>query len=341
MFTSVALPALPHPNAKRPVQPDACRMTHDDFDPHASATRTPDAEPRRTQQLDMNVLGALALELRVESPTQAVALAQEAAGELAHLMAADLARFADDAAQLELVTVGTHYDPVELLRPGWRLHAELDALAARAPGARRGRVIAFAANAGVLPGNLAPSPDFTGGPLRLVPFVLGGDAETVAAVGERFERDLIEKGMAGAGTALAAQSMFGLVIEHARYLTAHDLAAMTSLQYEHAGLGALWPLIETALLEPGGNAWLDAPPEPLIHYTDGEARVALFSTAGWQRHYAADVDCSGDAARLRAERDHAHFQARQRQFAAVLQAHGVTVNFVHCDAGDDCRAALD
>lgn len=317
-------------------------MTREPFNQHKHDASSGAAVAARTTAIntDLHVLGALALELRIESPTQAAMLAQDEAGELAHLMAADLARFATDASQLELVTVGTHYDPVELLRPGWRLHGELDALAARAPGTRGGRVIAFAANAGQLPGNLAPSPDFIGGPLRLVPFVLGGDAVAVAAVGERFERELVENGMAGAATALAAQSMFGLVIEHARYLTALDLAAMTSLQYGHAGLGALWPILETALLEPGRDAWLDAPPEPLIHYVDGEARIALFSTAAWQHHYAAGVDCTDDAARQRAEREHAHFQARQRQCAAVLQAHGVPVNFVHCDSNDDCRLAL-
>ena len=39
-----------------------------------------------------------------------------------------------EASALQLVTVGAHYDVVELLRPGWPLHRELDQLAARAPG---------------------------------------------------------------------------------------------------------------------------------------------------------------------------------------------------------------
>jgi hypothetical protein len=37
---------------------------------------------------------------------------------------------------------------------------------------------------------------------------------------------LLETGMAEARTALAAQQAFGVAIEHARYLTLHDLAAM-------------------------------------------------------------------------------------------------------------------
>lgn len=287
----------------------------------------------------LHVLGALALELRGEAPVTRAALGQDGAGTLAGLMARDLARFVSAAADLQLVTVGAHYDPVELLRPGWSLHRELDQLAARAPGEAAGRIIAFGAHEGVLPGALAPSPDHYGGPLRLIPFVLGGEPDTIAQVGDRFERELIERGMAGADTALAAQDAFGIRIEHARYLTAHDLAAMTALQYEHAGLAPLWPLLETALLEPEGEAWLDAPPEPLLRYVDGEARIALFEPRAWKQHYAPDADCEDPAVREHLGQWHVHFEARQRQIAAVLTAHGVAVTFVHCGT-DDGRAAL-
>ncbi|MFC0676480.1 hypothetical protein ACFFGH_01270 [Lysobacter korlensis] len=290
----------------------------------------------------VHVLGALALELRGDAPVASPHLAQAEAGELAELIAHDLARFAPEAAGLELLTVGAHYDPVELLRPGWPLHRELDQLAARAPraGGEGGRIIAFGTHEGRLPGALTPSPDYTGGPLRLVPFVLGGDADTVATVGDAFERELLERGMAGAATALAAQGSFGLLVEHARYLTAHDLAAMMALQYEHAGLAPLWPVLETALLEPEGETWLDAPPEPLVRYTGGEARIALFSPQAWHAHYAPESTCDSDEARERLHRRFGHFERRQRQIAAVLGAHGVAVHFVHCSAGEDCRAAL-
>ena len=129
-----------------------------------------------SQTPQLHVLGALALELTGAAPVARDALAQPEVGALAALVARDLAKFAPEAAQLELVTVGAHYDPVELLRPGWPLHRELDQLAARAPRAGvardEGRVIAFGAHDERLPGALAPSPDYAGGPLRLLPFVL-------------------------------------------------------------------------------------------------------------------------------------------------------------------------
>ena len=310
--------------------------------PNASVFSLRDAMSQTPQ---LHVLGALALELTGAAPVARDALAQPEVGALAALVARDLAKFAPEAAQLELVTVGAHSDPVELLRPGWPLHRELDQLAARAPRAGvardEGRVIAFGAHDERLPGALAPSPDYAGGPLRLMPFVLGGPADVVSIVGDAFERDLIELGMAGADTALAAQEAFGLQVEHARYLPVHDLAAMTAMQYEHAGLAALWPLLETALLQPEGEAWLDQLPEPLIHYTEGEARIALFSPNAWQQRYAAEVQGEADdATRDRLQRRHQLFEARQRQIAAVLGAHGVPVNFVHCERDADCRNAL-
>jgi hypothetical protein len=278
---------------------------------------------------NVHVLGALAMELAPGSETPPALLSQRDAGELAGWIARDLCGFAPEAAQLELVTVGAHYDAVELLRPGWPLHRELEQLAARAPRAGDGgRVIAFGAHDGHLPGALAPSPEHAGGPLRLLPWMLGGDAGIVATVGAAFERDLLERGMAGAQTALAAQEAFGLRVEHARFLTVHDLAAMMALQYEHAGAGALWPIIEAALLAPGTEQWLDAPPEPLLHYADGEARIALLSPTAWRARYAADSGADGD----RLERRFEQFQARQRQFAAVLEAHGIQVTFAHCTA---------
>jgi hypothetical protein len=277
----------------------------------------------------VHVLAALALEVAPADAAPRAALAQADAGALAALVARDLAGFIADAAQLELVTVGAHYDAVELLRPGWPLYRELEQLAARAPHAGDGgRIVAFGAHGQQLPGTLAPAAEHAGGPLRLIPLLLGGAADVVGVVGDAFERDLIERGMAGAATALAAQESFGLRVEHARYLTLHDLMAMVSMQYEHAGIAALWPILETALLAPAAEQWLDAPPEPLLHYTDGEARIALLSPAAWRARYASDTD------ETTLERRFEHFQARQRQFAAVLGAHGVPVTFAHCAQGE-------
>lgn len=297
-------------------------------------------DPQRNTARTM-VRGALALELVPGSQPGRAALGQSEAGALAGLVGRDLATFAADAAGLDLVFAGAHYDPAEVLRPGWPMHRRLEELHARAPRpqgaeAESARVIAFGADdRGVVPQPLRAEPDLQGGALRVLPFLLVGSAERAAVVAAEFEHALLERGMAKADTALLAQEAFEAKIEHARYLTVHDLAAMMALQYRHVGLEALWPLLETALLAPEETAWLDAPPEPLLRYVDGAVRVADFDRAGWQHRYA-----TGEPDPARIDRGFAHFQARQRQLAAILKVHGLDVHSVPCAADQDPRALL-
>lgn len=271
----------------------------------------------------LSCLGALALELSPGSQPAHLFLGQDEAGDLAGLIARDLARFVPAAAGLDLGLIAALFDPVELLRPGWPRHAEIERLIAQAPARGDARIIAFGARDGDLPASLAPEPDYAGGPLRLLPFVLRGEEATMAQVGTALEETLLETGMAAAETALLAQRCFGATIEHARYLTAHDLAAMTAMQYEHAGLAALWPLIETALFAPDEDCTLDAPPEPLVCWHDGEARIAMFDFATWKASgYApADLDAAREA------RSFERFLMRQKQIAALLQGHGLVVSY--------------
>ena len=295
-----------------------------------------DSHPPRTI-----VRGALALELVPGSQPGRAALSQAEAGALAALVGRDLAGLAADAAALDLVFAGAHYDPAELLRPGWPLHRRLEELHARAPqrvgpAADAARIIAFGADEqGAVPQPLRAEPELQGGPLRVVPFLLVGSAAHAAAVADAFEDALLERGMAKADTALLAQDTFHARIEHARYLTAYDLAAMMALQYRHVGLDGLWPLLETALLAPEQDAWLDAPPEPLLRYVDGAVRIAGFDRSGWQHRYAAD---ELDAARI--DRGFARFQARLRQLTAILNVHGLEVQVIACPAHEDPRAVL-
>ncbi|HBK45768.1 MAG TPA: hypothetical protein DDZ67_04895, partial [Xanthomonadaceae bacterium] len=208
---------------------------------------------------------------------------------------------------------------------------------ARAPGRDQGpRVLAFGADAqGEVPLPFQADPALVGGSLRVLPFLLTGDAQVVRRVADAMEDVLLAQGMAQADTALLAQDAFGAQIEHARYLTVNDLAAMVSMQYDNQGLAALWPLIEAALLAPRSEEWLDASPQPLLRYAGGEARMALFDPPGWCAHYGQDRN---ECERLRPVYE--QFLARQRQIAAVLEAHAIPVLYVHVEPGQDARAAL-
>lgn len=298
---------------------------------------------------ELSTFGAIAIELAAGAPVGRLALPQAQAGDWAAGIAMDLARLVPEAAELDLALVAGLFDPAELLRPNFPLHAALEGFAARAPGLAGGRLIAFGSSGNSaedrgpmsLPNGLAPQPDLAGGPLRVLPFLLRGPTAKVEAVGRAFEERLLDTGMANAATALATQSAFGLRIEHMRYLTLHDLMAMMAMQYEHAGLAGLWPMIEAALFGDDDEAWLDAPPEPLVRYADGAARIALLDADAWA--LGGFVPAGIDAGKAGAERMEAlfeRFEARQRQIAAVLGAHGLEVTFDHCPVGKDARAIL-
>lgn len=301
------------------------------------------ANPHDTQRNPprMVVRGALALELVPGTQPGRAALGQTDAGALAGLVGRDLATFAADAAGLDLVFAGAHYDPAEVLRPGWPMHRRLEELHARAPQAgESARIIAFGADErGVVPQPLRAELELHGGPLRVLPFLLVGSVERATAVAAEFEHALLERGMAKADTALLAQEAFDAKVEHARYLTVYDLTAMMALQYRHVGLDALWPLLETALLAPAQDAWLDAPPEPLLRYVDGAVRMAQLDFDAWRRHDPLERE-RAQPANEHTHRRYAYFQARQRQLTAILKVHGLDVHSVPCAAHQDPRALL-
>ncbi|GGD51272.1 hypothetical protein [Pseudoxanthomonas indica] len=285
-----------------------------------------------------HVKGFLALELSAGGSPTVSALRPADAGALVERLGRDLAALVPGIRELDLSLAAAHFDPAEALRPGWPLHRRLEELYQRAPGRNSGpRMIAFGADeSGDVPMPFQASEDLHGGALRVLPFLLSGsDAAALADVADQLEAVLLETGMAQADTALLAQQSFNARIEHARYLTLHDLAALTAMQYGHGGLEALWPVIETALLAPQQEAWLDHLPEPLLRYADGEVRIALFEPTAWRQRYAPEEQTDE-----RLERAFGFFQARQQQFAAVLDAHGIPVTFAHCPATADPRGWL-
>ena len=288
--------------------------------------------------MDRHILGVFALELAGGSAPETAALRQQDAGQLAGLLARDLEKLVPGASALDLAFAAAHFDPAEALRPGWPMHRRLAELLQRAPGRGQGpRVVVFGADAsGGVPLPLQADADLGGGALRVLPFLLSGAPETVQALRESFEEVLLDRGMAQPDTALLTQQAFGAQIEHARYLTVHDLLAIIAMQYQNQGLQRLWPVIETALLAPTSEEWLDEPPEPLLRYAEGGVQIAMLDPAAWQQRHADHIQ--GDAERL--ARAYEYFQARQRQLAAVLEAHGIPVTFAYCSDATDVRETL-
>ncbi|MCD8456909.1 hypothetical protein LPH50_01460 [Xylella taiwanensis] len=284
-----------------------------------------------------SAMGVLVLELAGDTVPAHAALRPDQAGVLAEHVGCDLAQWVPQVSALELSFAAAHFDPAEVLRPGWPLHRYLEELQTQVPRCHQGpRVLAFGANVnGEVPLPFRADSTLNGGRLRVLPFLLSGVPEQVDAVAEVLEEVLLTQGMVQANTALLAQAVFSAQIEHARYMTVHDLVAMMSIQYDNQGLGILWPLLEAALLAPRTEEWLDAPPQPLLRYISGEVRMALFDLVSWCAYY--QQDCS-ECERLSVL--YQQFLARQRQFCAVLDAHGVIVSYVRVGPGQDARLAL-
>ena len=157
--------------------------------------------------MDGQIMGVFALEQVGGTAPDHAALRQQAAGQLAELLARDLEKLVPGASALDLAFAAAHFDPAEALRPGWPMHRRLAELLQRAPGRGQGpRVVVFGADAsGGVPLPLQADADLGGGALRVLPFLLSGAPETVQALRESFEEVLLDRGMAQPDTALLFQ----------------------------------------------------------------------------------------------------------------------------------------
>ncbi|MCK7593582.1 hypothetical protein [Pseudomarimonas salicorniae] len=276
----------------------------------------------------LTCFGALALELGPEQRGARSVLERAEAERLAGFMARDLARLLPGVEALDGVFAAALFDPAEMLRPGWPVHAALGGLAEAAQGARGGRVIAFGASDGRMPvPELQPDPRLEGGLLRLLPFALVGESEAVREVGRQMEERLLENGMAQAHTALEAQSGFGVALEHARFMSLHDLCALTAAQYQHAGLEGHWRLIEAALLAPESREWLELPNGLAALHMGGQVRLAEAEASAWRA--------------LKAEGSYEDYRLALRQLIAILGAHGIAVERLPLQPGDSARELLE
>lgn len=280
--------------------------------------------------------GLLALELCPGQQLPATPLSVAQAEQLGALLAEDLRPWIAPHTGIDISLAGAAFDPVELLRPGWPVHAEIARLTHLAPKSADARLLCFGAADARMPAGLQPDPEHAEGPLRWLPFVLSGPAEQIHAVQDGMEAELMERGMAGAATALCAQELFGAAIEHARYMTLHDGVAMMAMQYGHNGLEPVWPLIETALFAPQQAVWLDAPPEPLVYVNSGTAHIALLDEHAWVKLQSGLEGKNGE----QLETLFQMFQMRQRQIAALLEAHGLSVEFDFCADAESARETL-
>lgn len=279
--------------------------------------------------------GVLALELSAGAAPAAYTVSRDQADTLARHIADDLARLLPSlpkrpgADQADLLVLGALYDAAQVLRPGWPLWAQLAELVQHGQllqGAFERRIVAFGAADGVLPAPLAqPQPERVPGALLLLPWTLAADAATADALGSRMENVFMASGEAGTATADFLMRTLGMQLEHARYLTRHDLCALTCAQMEHAGFSALWQMLEFALLYPEREGEAETSRGRQLEFRDGQVHCALPRYADWAAAQGQDMDVAERA------QGYAGWLFELRQCAALLAAHGLALQV---DGGD-------
>ncbi|MBL8300904.1 MAG: hypothetical protein JNN30_21390 [Rhodanobacteraceae bacterium] len=287
--------------------------------------------------------GVLALELSAGAAPSTLTLQRDAADALARHIADDLAlllpaeRSRAGAEQANLLVLGALYDSVQVLRPGWPLFAALAELAhhsqALAAGdgdgnGDGGRIVAFGSHAGRMPGEaLQPIASDPPSPLLLLPWTFSAASDIAEDLGSRMESVFMARGEAGRHTADFLMRTFGVRLEHARYLTRHDLCALICSQLEHAGYSALWQMLEFALLYPQREGETSTSRGRRLVFRSGAVYCALPVYADWVSAHGADR--SREARSL----DYAGWLFELRQYAALLGAHGVPLRF-EADKGE-------
>jgi hypothetical protein len=184
------------------------------------------------------------------SPPQHAAPAADGAGDLVAMLGRDLATLVPGVRDCDLCLLAAHFDPAEALRPGWPLHQRVPRNCCSAhPGRRKARACWASAR---MPRARAACrcrrPRPAGGGLRVLPFVLPAMPRWQA--GDALEELLLDAAWPRRTPRWRCRTASGRRSNTRATLSLHDLAAMMAMQYRNSGLDALWPLLETALLDP-------------------------------------------------------------------------------------------
>ncbi len=260
------------------------------------------------------------LPLRVPAVEKTVAqsLGRALSLELASALNKDDSQHSPPAAELALVAA--LYEPAELLQPGFPVHEHLLRYlqAATSGPENKGKLLTIGSNAaGELPEGLTQQPAPHPGPLLLMPFVLVTANESVA---DRFESQLMDRGLVSAQTQQLLSQALDTPIEHANFLSLLDLSAMMRTQFEHAGFLPEWEIIEAALLSQQPQLRQHSPCHNDYFLYQQLVFTPFFSYDFWATH--------GPGKALPADERRQgwlRWLQRQRQGVAVMQSHGLDV----------------
>ncbi len=172
------------------------------------------------------------------------------ASELSALVAKDLNAVLQVSNQSALVFCGGAFTSEQLLQPKFPIqkHITQYASAAFQGQLNEDQILSIGAThaknkEGLMPEGLQPEPSSQS--LLHFPFCMYTHDLTLA---ERFEADLMHKGMVSPPTYALLREQLQVGINHANYMTYLDLVAMMHNHYQQLGLSHLWQVIEMALV---------------------------------------------------------------------------------------------
>lgn len=234
---------------------------------------------------------------------------RQTASDLTAVLAKDLAAILPMSSEETGLAVACALYPVEqILQPKWPVHHALNQYASAAfqGESQQNKMLSIGANNDLMPAGLQPVN--TDAPLLMMPFVVFTDDETLH---ERFEQDLMHKGMISPGTYQVLNQAMGLEVNHANYMTHLDLVAMMHNHYQQLGQDSAWHMIEHAALQQQAKARAHSDQHNHYYLVDHLLFTPLFSMPQMAAYFDATPG------------DYVDWLVQQRTAMAAFDAHGL------------------
>ncbi len=224
------------------------------------------------------------LTLECQSPINQ-ALDKQQASELTALIARDLYAVLGIKDKTALVFCGAAFSSEQLLQPKFPIQQNINQYASVAFQGELydDKVLSIGASGGLMPDGLQPAPIEQY--LCHFPFCLDTND---AALAEKFEAELMHKGMISPPTYEKIKEQIQLQINHANYMSYLDLVAMIHNHYEQMGLTQLWQVIETALLSKEPKTAVISPTHNHFYLVDHLLFTPFFSWSQFSRFFKTD-----------------------------------------------------
>jgi hypothetical protein len=282
--------------------------------------------------------GVIAIELN-QHPAPVVLFDRSSSQSLAEALRAEIRRHLGNLDAIGVCWIAGIYDSAQLLRPGFPIFAALADIYRAGVKDPIGmpQLVTLNSLQGKAPtAILEPDRSLLGGQMIFVPFVLVAYDIVIKTVSEQLEVCLGDQGLVDARFALKIASATGATVEHARLMTVNDLAAMTTLQLDHAGFQAFAQILEAALFFPSSRRTC-AISNTGIELTFAGQNLQI-QTYDVMLFAARCLPCSDVSTLLERFIEH---QIELRQILALANAHALSVqvtaggNEKHLDGSND------